>query len=465
MPSIKIACLGAGSLYFPRAIADILVEERLSGSTLTLYDLDGEKASLMAGMGRRLAERAGTRCTVRAATDLADAVDGAAFALTSIGGSGAQTTASVYGSSYHDADVKIPAKYGVAQIIGDTCGPAGMMMALRSIPAYLAIAREMERRCPSVILFNHSNPMAPIMRALHKHTSLNAYGVCHGVQGGIIDAARLLGVPPEELQCTWIGTNHYYWFTRVLHRGRDLHEELRRRISGTRETAGKTLSSLLSEAYGHAIVYREDSHVIEFYPYLAQLGPEQRLPYGLAPHGEAPAAASPASRASDPKAGRATMSERERFLIEYRAILDGTALPARASDPLTGEGIAAILAAIAAGQRRVCILNMANGGAVPNLPIEAEIEVEALTDSGGARAVVMGEAPAVLKGMLEKRFVWHELVADAAVRGDRDLALQALLVDEMAIRPDLARRMLDELLAASRDLLPRFFGEEAGRRP
>jgi alpha-galactosidase/6-phospho-beta-glucosidase family protein len=65
----------------------------------------------------------------------------------------------------------------------------------------------------------------------------------------------------------------------------------------------------------------------------------------------------------------------------------------------------------------------------------------------------------VLKGLLEKRFVWHELVADAAVKGDRNLALQALLIDEMAILPEKAEAMLDELLLASRDLLPQFFGE------
>ena len=63
----------------------------------------------------------------------------------------------------------------------------------------------------------------------------------------------------------------------------------------------------------------------------------------------------------------------------------------------------------------------------------------------------------MLKGLLEKRFAWHELVADAAVKGDRNLALQALLLDEMAILPDRAAAMLDELLLASRDLLPRFF--------
>ena len=50
-----------------------------------------------------------------------------------------------------------------------------------------------------------------------------------------------------------------------------------------------------------------------------------------------------------------------------------------------------------------------------------------------------------------------ELVADAAVAGDRGLALQALMVDEMAILPKKAETTLEELLLASRDLLPQFF--------
>lgn len=75
------------------------------------------------------------------------------------------------------------------------------------------------------------------------------------------------------------------------------------------------------------------------------------------------------------------------------------------------------------------------------------------------RPIQTGEAPLVLKGLLEKRFAWHELVADAAVKGDRNLALQALLLDEMAILPEQSEAMLDELLLASKDLLPQFFGK------
>jgi alpha-galactosidase/6-phospho-beta-glucosidase family protein len=68
----------------------------------------------------------------------------------------------------------------------------------------------------------------------------------------------------------------------------------------------------------------------------------------------------------------------------------------------------------------------------------------------------MDKAPLHLKGILEKRFVWHELVAEAAIKGDRNLALQALLIDEMAIMPDKAHDMLEELLIASKDMLPQF---------
>ena len=132
-------------------------------------------------------------------------------------------------------------------------------------------------------------------------------------------------------------------------------------------------------------------------------------------------------------------------------------MPETRGDAVTGERLAQIISDLAAGRRVVCIVNVANGGAIPNLPPAAEVEVEAVTDSRGVRALTMGESPMVLQGILEKRFVWQELVADAAVASDRNMALQALMVDERAIEPGRAKRMLNELLAASRELLPRFF--------
>ena len=88
MPAKKIVCLGGGSLYFRRAIPDLLLSQDLGGSELALYDIDKEKVERMAAMARRLAEAAGTKFKIRSTINLADAVDGADFAISSIGGSG-----------------------------------------------------------------------------------------------------------------------------------------------------------------------------------------------------------------------------------------------------------------------------------------------------------------------------------------------------------------------------------------
>jgi alpha-galactosidase/6-phospho-beta-glucosidase family protein len=73
------------------------------------------------------------------------------------------------------------------------------------------------------------------------------------------------------------------------------------------------------------------------------------------------------------------------------------------------------------------------------------------------RPIFTGEAPISLAGLLQKRIAWQELVADAAATGDRRLALQALLLDEMTLRPEQAELMLGELLTASKPMLARFF--------
>jgi alpha-galactosidase len=136
--------------------------------------------------------------------------------------------------------------------------------------------------------------------------------------------------------------------------------------------------------------------------------------------------------------------------------LDRYGLPEPEVSVIRGEGIASLIEAIATGRREVRIVNIPNQGAVPNLPDYSILEVEGVTDSCGVRGVYAGEAPLSLMGILQKRIAWQELVVEAAVKGDRSLALQAILLDEMAILPEKASAMLDELLSASRSLLPQF---------
>lgn len=450
---MKIVGLGGGSLYFRRVLPDLILSEELSAAAIVLYDIDLKKVEMMADMGRGLAQKAGVNLNIRATDNLADAVDGADFAISSIGGSGAEITQNVYGSYFHNMDIKIPEKYGIYQVIGDTCGPAGMMMGLRSIPAYMQVCREMEKRCPDVIFFNHSNPMAILCRAMHKYTDLNVYGICHGVQHGITCISEILDIPSHEIDCAWVGTNHYYWFTKIYHQGKNVYPELKEQMGKNEFPEGRELSTRLSTIYNYQIVYPEDDHIIEFYPFLTQIENNEELPYQLQKSRENHGYSSHISKLDFKSPD---LEVKKEFYINYQSLLDKTELPSRRDNSITGEGVGKIISAIATGKREICIINKENKGIIPNLPETAEVEVEGVTDSTGVRAVEMDKAPLYLKGILEKRFVWHELVADAGVKGDRNLALQALLIDEMAIQPEKADKMLDELLDASRDLLPQF---------
>ncbi|MGE5529214.1 MAG: 6-phospho-beta-glucosidase, partial [Patescibacteria group bacterium] len=50
----------------------------------------------------------------------------------------------------------------------------------------------------------------------------------------------------------------------------------------------------------------------------------------------------------------------------------------------------------------------------------------------------------------------QSMAVDAAVRGDRALALQTLVLDPVMPNPETARKILDELLLAHRRYLPQF---------
>ena len=451
--AVKIVCLGGGSLYFTRVLPDLLLTDDLNGSEIVLYDIDNAKVERMAHFGRMLAEKQGSKCTIRSTTNVENAVDDADFLISSLGGSGASHSSHVHVSYYHRSDITIPLKYGIHQIVGDTCGPAGMMMALRLMPVYMQICGEIERRCPKAILFNHSNPMAILCRAIKKHTDVNVIGICHGVQHGVGHVSKILEIPLEEIEFTWIGTNHYYWFTRIIHQGKDMYPELTRRLAEYTNLEGTQLSTKLSRIYGYQIVYPKDDHIWEFYPFATRVRGMNNLPYGLMKsardHGFV-------TENHDSEKPAFKQDQREAFINEYQEALDQTQISEKQDNTITGEGMGAILSAITHSRRELAIVNIPNHGLVSNLPLEAIIEVEGVTDSFGVRGIQVGEAPLYLKGLLEKRFAWQELVADAAVKGDKNLALQALLLDEMAILPEEAENMLDEMMAASNNLLPQF---------
>jgi alpha-galactosidase len=121
------------------------------------------------------------------------------------------------------------------------------------------------------------------------------------------------------------------------------------------------------------------------------------------------------------------------------------------------ETLADVLAALVTRQDSVHIVNLPNVGQVNNLPRDVTLETLAVVGARGARPLAVGDLPLGVLNTLLPHVVTQELTVAAALTGDRDLALQALLTDPLTVRSFVdARQMLDELLAANAPYLPQF---------
>lgn len=132
---MKIATIGAGSLVWgPTINIDFLLNPDLDGAELMLMDINPESLARVGRLLERLVSERGFNKTVRATTDLRDALRDADYVVTAI---------SVGGDRLWRYDAMFPQIYGIYQPVGDTIGPGGLVRALRHAPALLEIGRTM----------------------------------------------------------------------------------------------------------------------------------------------------------------------------------------------------------------------------------------------------------------------------------------------------------------------------------
>ena len=95
-----------------------------------------------------------------------------------------------------------------------------------------------------------------------------------------------------------------------------------------------------------------------------------------------------------------------------------------------------------------------NRGALPDLPDDAVVEVPARITATARRRCLRQLAPE-MHGLVQ-RAAYEELAIEAAMSGDRDVALRALLANPLVGRYNIAQPLLDELLRINEPYLPQF---------
>ncbi|HWQ58824.1 MAG TPA: alpha-glucosidase/alpha-galactosidase [Clostridia bacterium] len=220
---IKLAYIGGGSRQWARVFMnDLALEAGLSGE-IALYDIDAEAAERNREIGRRINQSPAclSRWNYTVSPTLSDALRGADAVVISI-------LPGTFGEMA--SDVHEPEAYGIYQPVGDTVGPGGVLRAMRTVPQYETIAREIGLRCPNAWVLNLTNPMSVCTGALYDvFPRVKAFGCCHEVfhAKDFLAAVyrEMTGEPGPgraELAADVCGVNHFTWITRATYRAVDL---------------------------------------------------------------------------------------------------------------------------------------------------------------------------------------------------------------------------------------------------
>ena len=459
MTTPKIVIIGAGSASFgPTTLATLLRNEMLRGSHLALVDLDPQRATNAARVAERMNDAWGADMTISAATDRREALPGATHVIVSIEVAPRE--------ALWQLDWEVPLRHGLRQPYGENGGPGGLMHTFRQVPAHLAIARDMEALCPAAWLILFSNPLPRLVRAITKYTRIRAVGKCHQINVGYGLVAALLrheysiDVPAEvslhsdpgnvavvhnlatagreRFAITSAGLNHFIWLLDIRDRatGEDLYPALRAAAADAPSTL-EPLSLDLFRTFG-VLPIAGDTHLAEYLPWLhdpvARPWETYRLPlYDW----------------------RGNEGVRDVLNGMMKAMADG-AMPVEGLRDAPSEGATELVAALGGRAYLDETVNVPNRGAITNLPPETVVEVPAVVGPDAIRPLQLGPLPETVAELCRREAALVERVVDAAVSGDRDLALQCLLLDPMIGDIGRARAILDDYLTTFADVLPQF---------
>lgn len=461
--SAKIVVIGAGSASFGLAnLSALLRTPQLSGSELCLVDTNPAGLRLVTGLAERINREWDARFEIRSAVDRTECLPGASFVILSV---------AVDREKCWKLDQDIAKKHGIIHY-AENGGPGAVMHTARNIALIMPILRDIERLCPGALVLNFTNPVPRVCIAAARFTSVSMVGICHQIGFGYSIVAAVLAkdlgfrVPPgykfrwdpesmreykriaheaeERIDILAAGLNHFTWMLAIRDRrtGADLYPLFERRYREGHEDF-EPLTRELFQAFKICPV-PGDCHLVEYLPYTHSPARRTWEKYDIQMYPFAQAEASRDARWADIR----EMAEGKKPIDSLRDVRT--------------ERAELILAATVTGQHRYeQAVNLPNKGYIENLPPGAIVEVPADVGASGVHGVGVGKLPEPVAELCRRQIAVAEIAVRAAVTGDRDQALQALLLDPMIDDPRVARELLDDYLKAEEQWLPQFFNQPA----
>ena len=434
--SHHITLIGGGSSTFTPALMKLFAGSQvLSGSAITLMDIDERRLDVMTRLCRLLVKQTGAKLDIKSTTDRRAALTGADFVITSIAAGGFDAW---------EHDIEIPAKYGIFMTTADTIGPGGIMRAFRHIPALVEVCRDLAEVAPDAWVFNYTNPASANVFAMRKAGAQRIVSLCSGTVLPRRGGWGMGGFGPDEvmLPAPAAGINHCTAVVELKFKdGRDAFPAVLERLD-------YPVTKWILETYG--ILPYPASHWVEFYPALCRLeepytGRAQglKMKYGTI-------------HVMDEERERAAKWER---LVQQWAKGEGEGTSLDALPASEGIEVVDIIESLIENRSEVFAVNVPNRGAIPNLPDDAIVEISSVVDAYGVHPLQMPALPEPIAAHMRQHIAVEQLTAEAALTGSRRLALEAFLEDlhvQRHLLPAEAEKLMDEMLAAHKKWVPAF---------
>lgn len=429
---MKIAVIGGGSSYTPELMEGIINhKDSLPVTEVVLIDIpEGEeKVSINTAFAKRMVEKAGLPISVRYTLDRREGLKDASFVIAQI---------RVGGLDAREKDERIPLKYDV--IGQETTGPGGFFKALRTIPVMLSICRDMEEVCKDAWLINFTNPSGIITEAILKNTKVKCIGLCNVSINMRYDAAERLSVSPDELDCRFIGLNHLSVMNHAYYQGKD------RILDAVNVENKESVVKNIKKDEEMDAVARELCCLLS--PYMQYFYTEKEA----LRHEKLEAIGLTGTRAAQVK-------EVEKNLFEcYKDVnlREKPAALAKRGGARYSMAAICLIDSIYNDTNDVQVVDVFNNGIIPQLPDDVVIEVNCRIGRNGA-APLASDVPSSVLGLIEQVKAYEEFTIEAAITGDRNKALIALLNNPLVHDVRDAKGILNELLEAHKAYLPAFF--------
>lgn len=431
---MKITVVGGGSSYTPELIEGLIAHHAsLPMAELALVDVEAgrQKVDIIAALARRMFDRNGLESVkVSVHFDADAAIKGSRFVLTQL---------RVGQLPARAADERLGLSH---QLLGqETTGVGGFAKALRTIPVMLDIAERVERLAPDAWIINFTNPAGIVTEAVSRYSKAKIIGLCNVPITMHHMIADMLKLPHSDVTLRFAGLNHMVWVHKVLAAGRDATDEVIEMLCDGEQLSMNNIKAI---PWPPALLRALRAIPCPYHRYFWQT--RTMLEDELADAGS-----------KGTRAEQVMKVEESLFQLYADPHLD------KKPDELSLRGgsfysevAVQLINALHNNSGIEMVVNTANNGAIQGLPDDAVIETNCLIDALGAHPLAFGKLPPLMNGLTQQVKDFERLTIEAAVHGDRDKALLALVANPLVADVNLATALVDEVLSINKAWLPQF---------